>query len=58
MITRRNVFPNYEKGAKRLSKLWLEGETSFWLGGETFFQNMKRGRNVFPNNEMGEKRLS
>ena len=37
----------------------IGGELSFWLGGETSFQNMKKGRNVFPNNdEMGAKRLS
>ena len=58
MIGGRNVSPNYEKGAKRLSKLWLGGETSFWLGGETSFVNMKRGRNVFPNYKMGAKHLS
>ena len=46
------------KGAKRLPKLWLRGETSYWLGGETSFLDMKRGRNIFPIYEMGAKRLS
>ena len=36
----------------------IGGKTYFWLGGETSFQNMKRGRSVFSNNEMGAKRLS
>ena len=46
----------------------IGGKTSFWLGGETSFQNMKRGetsflimkwvRNVFPKYDSWAKRLS
>ena len=46
MNSKRNVFPNYEQGAKRLSKLGLYGGNVFLI----------RGRNVFPKYEEGAKR--
>ena len=35
----------------------IGSETSFWLGGETSFLNMKRGRSVFLKYGLGAKRL-
>ena len=56
----RDVFPNYEMGAERLSETWLGCETSFLKyehGGETSFRCIGGGRNVFPMYELGAKRL-